>query len=111
MNFDPGEIVEVPFPFVDLPVRKRRPALVLGNDERSGATAVLAMITSAKRSRWESDVSLQDWSEAGLNAPSLVRWKIFTLETALIADRRGTLSEADRVAVGRAFKRLFRHMC
>ena len=109
-SFDPGDVVEVPFPFVDLPVRKRRPALVLNNDTRSGSTAVFAMITSAKRSRWESDVSLRDWSEAGLNAPSFVRWKIFTLDSALVVSRRGALSDADRIAIGRAFQRLFPHM-
>jgi mRNA interferase MazF len=106
MSYSPGDVVEVPFPFVDLPVRKRRPALVLSSKtlaDKQGIV-VLAMITSAKRAKWESDVALDDWQEAGLGAPSVVRWKIFTLDAALILARRGALSRGDRVRVAAVWK-------
>ena len=49
---------------------------------------ILAMITSA-RSRWPSDVATQGWREAGLNAPCKVRFKLFTLDDALIVRKVG----------------------
>ncbi len=101
MNYRPGEIVVVPFPFIDRPVRKVRPALVLSNnpDGDRDKFLILAMITSAKRSLWQSDVIITDWKAAGLKAESLVRWKVFTLEAALVTGTRGMLSERDFEAV------------
>ena len=109
-SFSVGDVVEVPFPFVDVPVRKRRPALVLALPEADGDTevAILSMITSARRSRWDSDVTLEDWRAAGLRAPSLVRWKIFTLERSLVLNRRGSLSVSDLERVSQQFRTLFR---
>jgi len=106
MNYSPGEIVLVPFPFIERPVRKVRPALVLSNtpDGEENEHLLLAMITSAKRSRWQSDILLRDWSDAGLKAASILRWKVFTLEAALVEEKRGELSEHDRTAVKEALK-------
>jgi mRNA-degrading endonuclease toxin of MazEF toxin-antitoxin module len=105
-SFDAGDVVDVPFPFIDLPVRKRRPALVLsrrafseGND-----AVILTMITSAKRSAWKGDVGITDLKSAGLRADSVVRWKLFTLETALVLSRRGSLAPIDRDRVSAALK-------
>jgi mRNA interferase MazF len=101
MRYKPGEIVLVPFPFIDRPVRKVRPALVLSNtpDVDSDMYCILAMITSAKRSHWKSDVILLDWKAAGLKAESILRWKVFTIEAALVTGKRGTLSERDFASV------------
>jgi mRNA interferase MazF len=55
----------------------------------------MAMITSAERSSWPNDVLLADWRGAGLRKPSILRWKIFTLDDALILGARGALSPAD----------------
>ena len=91
MNYNPGDVVMVPFPFVDRPIQKLRPALVLSNarDGEKGKHLVLTMITSAKRSYWKSDIILDDYKAAGLKAESIVRWKIFTIEAALVQSRRG----------------------
>ena len=53
------------------------------------------MITSAERSAWPNDVLLADWRGAGLRKPYILRWKIFTLDDALILGARGALSPAD----------------
>ena len=91
----------IPFPFIDRQAKKLRPALVLSNnpDGDENQYLVLAMITSAKRSHWSSDILLKGWQTAGLNAPSIVRWKIFTLEAALVENKRGVLCEEDLLAV------------
>jgi PemK-like, MazF-like toxin of type II toxin-antitoxin system len=48
-TFEPWDIVKVPFPYTDRPVRQNRPALVIAADELQAAHGLLwlAMITSA----------------------------------------------------------------
>ena len=106
---NPGDVVEVPFPFVVRPVKKRRPALVLSDREFAEETGVivLTMITSAKRSSWKSDIALMEWSAAGLRAPSVVRWKVFSIDSTLILNRRGCLSSVDMNAVAEGFQSRF----
>jgi len=106
MSFSPGDVVEVPFPFVESPGRKRRPALVLSAESlcREQAVVILAMITSAKRSAWRSDVAIAEWRQAGLHGPCVVRWKVFTLEAALILSKRGFVSSGDRARLGQSLR-------
>ena len=106
MTFEPFDVVVVPFPFSDRKASKRRPALVVSaapfNDAHD--QAILAMITTAA-GEWLSDVKLQDWQEAGLNAPCKVRFKLFTLDAVLIMRGIGTLSKRDGAAVKDALRR------
>jgi mRNA interferase MazF len=92
--------IDVPFPFIDSKTRKKRPALVISNpafQEANGAL-ILAMITSAERGSWHGDVALKDWREAGLRKPSIIRWKLFTLDSSLILSQRSSLSAYDDAA-------------
>jgi len=57
------------------------------------------MITSAKQSRWENDVIIQDIEAAGLPGASVIRPKLFTLDQRLIVSELGELSRTDREAV------------
>lgn len=103
---DAGDIAIVPFPFTDLALAKPRPALALSahkSNADSGNT-IFAMITTAARSHWPSDVPLVDPAVAGLTAASLVRLKLFTLDNRLVSRRIGALSSRDRQAVRRMFK-------
>jgi mRNA interferase MazF len=96
-----GDVVVVPFPFVDLPVSKNRPALVLSArafNESNGHT-VLAMITTAARSSWPSDHPISDLASAGLSHASSVRWKLFTLPNPMIARTVGHLGVSDQRAI------------
>jgi mRNA interferase MazF len=105
---DRFEVAVVPFPFVDAPVTKRRPALALTAAAfvRAHGHGVFAMITTAKRSAWPSDVPLTAWREAGLTAPSVLRWKLFTLPEAAVFDRLGRLAASDEEAVAQGLARL-----
>jgi mRNA interferase MazF len=99
--FEPWDIVRVPFPYTDRPVRQRRPALVIAADELQTAHGLLwlAMITSAEHRGWPGDVLISDLDGAGLPAPSIVRpAKIATIE-ARDAGRLGILPSTDRRAV------------
>ena len=92
--FEPWDIVRVPFPYTDRPVRQRRPALIVAAGDLQTAHGLLwlAMITSAEHRGWPGDVVISDLSGAGLPAPSIVRpAKIATIDAArnAIADRPG----------------------
>ena len=54
------------------------------------------MITSAANAGWPSDVAVTELAGAGLNAESVVRMKLFTLDLALIQKKIGALGERDR---------------
>ena len=100
MTFESLDVVVVPFPFTDRQATKRRPALIVSSADfhRAHEQSILAMITTAT-SEWPSDVAIQDWSEANLNVPCKLRFKLFTLDDTLTARKLGTLSKRDREAV------------
>ena len=102
MDFERWAVVVVPFPFTDRARDRRRPAIVVSQRkalaERVGHS-VLAMVTSARNPSWPLDVPLGDQSGAGLEAPSVVRMKLFTLDHRFILRTIGHLGEDDRKAV------------
>ena|SRR5438046_2427174 len=100
-GFETWDIVKVPFPYTDRPVRQRRPALVIAADQLETAHGLLwvAMITSAANRGWSIDVAVSDLRAAGLPIPSIVRpAKIATID-ARDAEPIGILAAADRAAV------------
>jgi mRNA interferase MazF len=95
---DLGDVVVVPFPFVDVATEKRRPSLVLSREafnEMSGHS-ICAMITTASRTLWPTDIPIRDLKLAGLPRPCVVRWKLFTLPNDSILRKAGTLGRKDR---------------
>ena len=98
MICDFGDVVVVPFPFVDHAAEKRRPSLVLSHSafNDSHGHSICAMITTAARTKWPSDVAIENLKPAGLKYPCVVRWKLFTLPNAIILRRAGCLAERDR---------------
>lgn len=106
-GFEVWDIVKVPFPHTDRPIRQRRPALVIaaGRLQSEHGLLWLAMITSAANRGWPDDVPVSDFAVAGLPIPSIVRpVKIATIE-ARDAEALGILAPADRVAL----RQFFRH--
>lgn len=105
-DFEVWDIVKVPFPYADRPVRRRRPGLVIGAGalRRDHGLLWLAMITSAANRGWSGDIAISDLTEAGLPVPSIVRpAKIATIE-ARDAEPLGTLPVADRAGVANTLK-------
>jgi mRNA interferase MazF len=106
MAFEVWDIVKVPFPYTNRPIRQNRPALAIaaGELEATHGLLWLAMITSAANRGWAGDVTISDLPAAGLPVPSIVRTaKLATIE-ARDAQRLGTLPPADRNAVSRALR-------
>ena len=96
MTYEAFDIVVVPFPFTDQPTVKRRPAVVVSSANFNDAhqQSILAMITTS-RVTWPSDVTIEEWRQAGLVVPAKVRFKLFTLDNALIVRRVGAMHSRD----------------
>ena len=102
------EIVVVPFPFTDTTKTKRRPALVVSDLQQfSVDKSVLAMITTKSHSPWSLDAEIEYLDSAGLKAPSIVRFKLFTIEDILIIKKIGSLSQNDVITVRSRIRSLF----
>lgn len=100
-TFEVWDVVKVPFPHTDRPVRQRRPALIIAAGELAATHGLLwlAMVTSAANRGWPGDVLVSDLAAAGLPIPSIVRpAKIATIE-ARDAEALGQLPPRDRDAV------------
>lgn len=109
MSFERFAVVRVPFPFTDRAAAKNRPALVLSDAAAFNVSvghSVMAMITSATNTPWPLDCAIGDLAAAGLPAPSLVRFKLFTLDHRLVRGQLGQLSSADADRVASALRRL-----
>jgi mRNA interferase MazF len=110
MIYNPFDVVVVPFPFTDSAQTKRRPALVLSQNDNFNDKiehAVLAMITSLKNEVWPLDCVIQNKKESGLTAPSVVRMKLFTLDHRYILKKIGHLSKEDQEQVKHSLSCLF----
>ena len=96
--FERFDVVVVPFPFTDIDAKLRRPAVVLSDPVAFGKDTgqnLMAMVTRAQRSSWQSDLPIQDSTSAGLAACSLLRLKLFNIENRFIIRKLGQLSELD----------------
>ncbi|MBA4164750.1 MAG: growth inhibitor PemK [Erythrobacter sp.] len=95
-QFRAGDVVWVPFPFVEVPRLRDRPAVVVSVQQPAERIRLLwvIMVTSAVNKGWEGDVSLESrHSECGLNVPCVIRCaKIATIEAARVS-KAGRLPE------------------
>jgi len=108
MIFKPWDVVVVPFPFVDKKVSKPRPALVLSDiDFNIKGLVILSMITTAGKTSHSFDIEIRDLTTTGLPLPSVVRWKIFSLDLPLIKKKIGYLSRTDREECNKILQTIF----
>ena len=109
VTYEYCDVVVVPFPFVDKSFSKRRPALVISSSwfNSQHEQIVLSMITTARHSKWISDVALIDFELANLVIGSTVRFKLFTLEKSLIIRQIGHLSSVDEASVTSQIENIF----
>lgn len=88
-----GDIVLIPVPFTDLSSSKRRPVIVISNDEYNQSTAdmvVVAMTSTPATNAYGFTLASSDLVQGTLNRPGTVRVdKIYTLDQALIVKTFG----------------------
>jgi mRNA interferase MazF len=93
-----GEIVLIPVPFTDLSSLKRRPVIVISNDEYHRPTTdmiVVAMTSNPARIHYGFVIDSSDLESGRLNRPGTVRVdKIYMLSQSLIAANFGRVNVA-----------------
>ena len=101
MICDRGDVVVVPFPFVDIAGEKRRPSVVMSRRDFNDANghSICAMVTTAAQTKWPSDIAIIDLPAAGLPRACVVRFKLFTLPNSIILRRAGALAGVDRTNI------------
>lgn len=101
MTFERGDIVAAPYPYVEFPVVRRRPALVIATELAPDQSLIwVLMITSASNHGWPGDVRIETpFEQSGLRSPSVVRTaKVATIEAAS-SRRIGRLASKELAAV------------
>jgi mRNA interferase MazF len=94
-NFKKWEIILVPFPFTDLTTNKKRPALIVSNNNYNKSdNLIIALITSNIRD-FQDDYKIIKWSEAGLPKESMIKMKFATVDKSIIIKKLGTLKKED----------------
>jgi len=92
-----GEIVLIPIPFTDLTSSKKRPVLIISNDDynRKMDDIVVVAITSNLEDReFRVLIMNDDLSDGELKVDSMIRAdKIYTLSKEIILKRFGTVKD------------------
>jgi mRNA interferase MazF len=105
INYQPGDIVLIAFPFAAGVQSKNRPAMVILD---SGDSDILVARVTTQIGQTVHDIILNDWKNAGLLAPSTVRLhKLATLEKSLVQRCLGCVQSPDRAVISAALRRIY----
>ena len=98
MVYSLWDVVVIDFPFTDSTKSKPRPVLVLSSESFADQNKhlITTMITSATHYPWAGDTPIDDLESAGLQKPSIIRLKFFTLDLQLKPRRIGCLAGRDQ---------------
>lgn len=96
-NYRLGEIVLVKFPFTNNLGFKKRPALVI-KDTDDGDVVVCRITSKVYYSPY--DVELKNWSQNGLQLPSVIRvHKMASLEKSMIDRTLGKVDDSVKITI------------
>ena len=93
-----GDVILVPFPFTDQSITKKRPAVVVSSSayNQNRPDLILMAVTSQMRSTaYFGDVPVEDWQQAGLLKPSVIKPVFATMEKGLVLRKLGQLRMQD----------------
>lgn len=108
-RFIKGDVVVLPFPYSDLSVSKKRPAMVLA--DLKGDDIILCQITSQfVKDDYAIALDNSDFIKGSLNRPSNIRPnRLFTAEKSIIIRKIGTVKpDVFEKVVGKLFE-IIRH--
>ncbi len=98
-----GDIILVPFPFTDQSTSKKRPAVVISSNRynKERPDIILMAVTSQMRHLGikAGEAEIEDWQNAGLIKPSLLKPILTTIEKSLILKTLGQLTARDTQAL------------
>ncbi len=97
-----GDIVLVPFPFTDQTTTKKRPAIIVSSNaynQNRPDIVIMAVTSQIHGSGYWGDVRIQDWQQAGLLKPSVIKPILTTVEKGLIIKKLGCIADTDRPAL------------
>ena len=108
-GYEFGEIVLVLFPFTDQSATKHRPAVVISSTayHRVRPDLIIMAVTSQQpTSDALGEVVVEDWREAGLLKPSVLKPVLTTIDPALILKKLGRLTTSDQVHLRQALAQI-----
>ncbi|MBI1860180.1 MAG: type II toxin-antitoxin system PemK/MazF family toxin [Deltaproteobacteria bacterium] len=109
---NPGDILLLRFPFTALDTDRKRPSLLLHATRLTEKIQLvtIAMVTSKVDGlKLEGDVLIEDWKDAGLLHPSLIRLaKLATVERDLVEKKLGKVSDGDLLLIKKSFQKLYK---
>ncbi len=97
-----GDILLIPVPFSDLTSQKRRPVIVISNNQynsKTGDVVVVAMTSNPQVTDYSFSITSSDLVKGALNRPGKVRVdKIYTLSQTIVVK---TFGRVNRVTIDR----------
>jgi mRNA interferase MazF len=98
-----GDILLIPIPFTDLSSKKRRPVIVISNDQYNRKTSdviVFAMTTNPQVTDYSLSINSSDLVEGALNRPGKIRVdKVYTLSQTIVVRTFGQVDACPVLAL------------
>ena len=105
-----GDIVLIPIPFTDLSAQKRRPVIVISNNQHNGKTGdvvIVAMTSNPQTTDYSFSITTSNLVKGTLNRPGKVRVdRIYTMSQTIIAKTFGRVDGATLDRVRRTLQNL-----
>lgn len=102
MTFRFGDVLLVPFPFTDQSAVKKRPTVVLSSsqyNQRHIDVILMAITSQTQAIVYPDNLVIQNWQQAGLLKPSVIKPIIATVQSSLTLKKLGALSNRDQQAL------------
>jgi mRNA interferase MazF len=96
--YEPGEVILVPYPFGERAGGRKRPVLVISSapyNQETGQLIVAQITGRVSAPPHPGDYRIEEWRQAHLPRPALVRARLATVEDSLVLRKLGRLSDGD----------------
>lgn len=97
-DYNFGDIVLVPFPFTDQTNFKKRPAVIVSSNmynQKRRDIVIMAVTSHTDAPVYFGDVKLEQWKDAGLIKPSIIKAIFATIEKSMVIKKLGCLGKKD----------------